>query len=183
EVLTLTGHPERANPFGDRVRALPFHFDKPDALAETLRGAATLYNTYWIRFDYGGTTFAKAVANTRVLIRAAEEAGVRRIVHISITNASEASPPPYFPAQGELETALRPSRLRYAILRPTVIFGAEDILINNIAWMVRRFPIFPIPGSGEYRLQPVFVDDLAALAVEAGARDDKLELDAVGPDI
>lgn len=73
--------------------------------------------------------------------------------------------------------------LSYAIVRPTVIFGLEDILINNIAWCLRTFPVFAIPGSGAYRLQPVFAEDLAELAVEAAQATHIVELDAVGPDI
>src|SRR5207248_4784552 len=128
-------------------------------------------------------TFERAVENTRTLIRAAEEAGIRRIVHISITHAAEESPLGYFRGKGQIEAAIRAARLSHAILRPTVIFGPEDILINNIAWMLRRFPLFPIPGSGEYRLQPVFVEDVAELAVAAGEREKNEVFDAVGPDI
>jgi uncharacterized protein YbjT (DUF2867 family) len=127
-------------------------------------------------------TYAKAVANTKTLLKAAEEAGVRRIVHISIANASERSPFPYFRGKGILETAIRRSKLSYAILRPTVIFGPEGILINNIAWLLRRFPVFGVPGAGRYRVQPVFVEDVAALAVAAGERADDLVFDAVGPE-
>jgi NADH dehydrogenase len=181
-VLTLTGHPNRPNPFGDRVAVAPFQFDDPAAMADSLRGARTLYNTYWIRFPYGGITFADAVANTKTLLEAAEMAGVRRVVHISIANASERSPFPYFRGKAIVERAILDSKLSYAIIRPTVIFGAEGILINNIAWLLRRFPVFAVPGSGRYRVQPVFVEDVAALAVEAGARDENLIFDAAGPE-
>ena len=132
-VRTLTGHPNRPNPFGNRVSAAPFNFDNPAELTTTLQGAATLYNTYWIRFPYGHVTYDKAVAHTKILINAAKEAGIRRIVHISITNASEGSPFPYFRGKGILENVIIHSNLSYAIIRPTVIFGYEDILINNIA--------------------------------------------------
>ena len=181
-VVTLTGHPHRPSPFGEAVRALPFSFQDPAALTESLRGAATLYNTYWVRFPYRGVTYQQAVEHSRVLIAAAREAGVRRIVHISITNASEASPFPYFRGKGQVERAVVESGVPYAILRPRVVFGREDILINNIAWLVRRFPVFAVPGSGAYRLQPVYVEDVAELAVEAGAREDDVVLDAVGPE-
>ncbi len=182
-VLTLTNHPERPNPFGEEVAVAPYDFERPEALVETLRGATTLYNTYWVRFDHGRTTFVQAVANSRALFRAAAAAGVERVVHVSITNASESSTLPYFRGKGEVEAALRQVDVSHAILRPTVVFGPEDILINNIAWLLRRFPLFPVPGSGEYRLQPVFVDDLARLAVEAGESGESVVLDAVGPEI
>jgi nucleoside-diphosphate-sugar epimerase len=182
-VLTLTGHPTREDPFGDRVSVAPFNFDNQSQLTESLRGATTLFNTYWVRFSHGRVTFDNAVANTKTLIRAAEEAGVRRIVHVSITNASESSPLPYFRGKALLEQAIMQSGLSYAIIRPTVIFGTEDILINNIAWFLRRFPVFAVPGSGDYRLQPIFVEDLTEIAVSAAHRDENLAVDAVGPEV
>jgi len=184
DVITLTGRPERALPeFAGRVRAFPFHFDEPKQLRASLEGVDTLYNTYWVRFDHGEQTFALAVENTRALFGAARAAGVRRVVHVSITNPSLDSPLPYFQGKAALEQSLIESGLSYAILRPTVIYGAEDILINNIAWILRHFPVFAIPGSGSYRLQPIFVEDMAELAVQAGLRTENLVSDAVGPDI
>ncbi len=182
-VRTLTGHPDRQNPFASQVPAFPFNFDRPSDLADSLRGVVTLYNTYWIRFSYGQLTFDRAVENTKVLIKAAEEAGVQRFVHLSITSASPDSSLPYFRGKGLVEKAITESRLSYAIIRPTVIFGAESILINNIAWLLKWFPIFIIPGSGDYRLQPVFVEDVAEIAVSAAHKDDNMVIDAVGPEI
>ncbi|MFQ5898845.1 MAG: SDR family oxidoreductase [Candidatus Methylomirabilia bacterium] len=181
-VRTLTGHPDREGPFGDRVSVAPFNFDRPGELRRSLQGATTLYNTYWVRFSYGRVTFDRAVDNTKTLIKAAEEAGVGRIVHVSITNASEDSRLPYFRGKGLSEKAVMHSNLSYAILRPTVIFGAEDILVNNLAWLLRRFPVFAVPGSGEYRLRPVFVEDVAEIAVSLAHEDDNIVLDAVGPE-
>jgi len=181
-VRTLTGHVNRQNPFGDQVSVSPFNFDKPEELTESLRGATTIYNTYWVRFSHGQATFDRAIENTRTLIKAAEEAGVGRIVHISITNASEDSFLPYFRGKGLLEKAIVHSRLSHAIIRPTVIFGAEDILINNIAWLLRRFPVFAVPGRGDYRVQPVFVEDVAEMAVRGGYEAESTIMDAVGPE-
>jgi uncharacterized protein YbjT (DUF2867 family) len=182
-VKTLTAHPAQSNPFGNAVAAIPFNFERPAALADSLRGAATVFNTYWIRFERGAMTFDRAVQNITTLIEATRQAGVRRFVQISITNASAASPLPYFRGKGVIEETLRASGLSYVIMRPTVIFGPEDILINNIAWSLRRFPIFAVPGDGEYRMQPVFAEDLAELAVNAAQQADNVELDAVGPEI
>ncbi|MEX2226183.1 MAG: NAD(P)H-binding protein [Dehalococcoidia bacterium] len=182
EVRTITGHPGRPGPFGDRVRAYPFSFEDPSRLVEALRGASVLYNTYWVRFSRGASTFDAAVNNTRTLIRAAEEAGIERIVHVSITNPSETSSLPYFRGKALLERAIRESSLSHAILRPAVIFGDEDVLINNIAWLLRRFPLFVVPGLGEYRLQPIYVDDMAELAVSCGESRDNVTIDAIGPD-
>lgn len=182
-VRTLTGHPNRQNPFGNQVSVVPFNFDNPSELTKSLEGASTLYNTYWIRFSRGQLTFDKAVENTKTLIKAAEEAGVGKMVHVSITNASEDSPLPYFRGKGLVEKAIMQSNLSYAIIRPTVIFGVEDILINNIAWLLRRFPLFAVPGSGDYRLQPAFVEDVVEIAVSAAHHPGNTIVDAVGPEI
>ena len=181
-VKTLTGNPDRPNPFGDQVSVAPFSFDDPDALAESLRGADVLYNTYWIRFSRGKLTFDTAVENSKVLFGAAKAAGVRRVVHVSITNPSADSPLPYFSGKARLEKALAQSGLSHAILRPTVIFGPEDILINNIAWLLRRSPIFAVLGSGDYQLQPIFVEDMAELVVRLGEERDNTTIDAIGPE-
>lgn len=182
-VITLTNHPNRPDPFEGRVRAFPLNFADASSLTSSLRGVETLVNTYWIRFDKDANTQPAAVENTRRLVQAAVAAGVKRIVHISITNPSVDSPLPYFWGKAANEKAVTDSGTSYAILRPTVLFGAEDILINNIAWLLRRFPFFALPGDGSYRLQPVFVDDLAALAVDAVYESGNSVRDAVGPDI
>src|SRR6266702_3983347 len=179
---TLTGHPDRPNPFGDRVSAFPFDFEDREKLAEHLGGARTLYNTYWVRFPQGDVTFDGAVRNTEALVGAADDAGVKRIVHLSITNPTEDSPYPYFRGKFRIERTIRESSLSHAIVRPTVIFGKEDILINNVAYLLRRFPVFAIPGSGTYRVRPVFVEDVAELCVRAGQRDENEVMDAVGPE-
>src|SRR5687767_10955832 len=167
-VRTLTNSPNRPNTFGSRVEVRPLSFDDPGKLTESLRGADVLYNTYWVRFNQPGFTHAEAVTNTRRLFDAAKRAGVRRVVHVSITNPSEDSPLEYFRGKAELERSLVESALSNAILRPAVLFGGEDILINNIAWALRRFPVFAVFGSGDYKLQPIHVDDFAAIAVEQG---------------
>lgn len=181
-VKTLTGHPSRPDPFHGGVEVMPLAFDRPAELAGSLRGASTLYNTYWVRFEYGTATFERAIQNTLTLFQAARDAGVPRIVHLSITGARVDSALPYFRGKALLEEALTASGLGYAILRPTVIFGSEDILINNIAWILRTLPVFAIPGDGRYRVQPVYVDDVARIAVDAGHRTTNLVVDAVGPE-
>lgn len=181
-VRTLTNSTQRHNPFGSLVEAHPYHFDRPDELVRSLDGAAVLYNTYWVRFDHRDFTHSQAVQNTLTLFDAARRAGVRRVVHISITNPSLDSPLPYFRGKAQLEVALQESGLSYAILRPAVLFGKEDILINNIAWMLRRFPVFAVFGDGNYRLQPIYVDDLAELAVQYGQIEENVVIDAIGPE-
>ncbi len=182
-VRTLTGHPRNANGFAGPIDVRPLDFTRPAELAASLRGAATLYNTYWVRFDRGRVTYAQAVENTRILLRAAAEAGVRRVVHVSVTKPSADSPLPYFRGKAQVEEAVALSGLSYAILRPTLVFGKEDILVNNIAWLLRRFPAFAIPGKGDYRVQPVYVDDVADQAVRAARSQENYLADLAGPEV
>jgi NADH dehydrogenase len=181
-VRTLTNSPSRKNFFGNRVDVHPLNFDDRDQLSRSLEGARVLYNTYWVRFNYGNFSFAQAVENTWKLFAAAGRAGVSRVVHVSITNPSEDSPLEYFRGKAVLERALRESGLSYAILRPAVLFGGEDILINNIAWALRHLPVFGVFGSGDYRLQPIHVHDFADLAVAQGADRENRTIDAIGPE-
>ncbi len=183
-VRTLTNSSHRPNPFDGRIEVHPFSFDEPAKLAESLIGATVLYNTYWVRFNYGRGPFTHetAVVNTLKLFEAARRAGVPRIVHVSITNPSIGSPLEYFRDKAVLEQALTGSGFSYAILRPAVLFGHEDILVNNIAWTLRRFPVFGVFGDGRYRLQPIHVEDFARLAVAMGASTDRAVIDAVGPE-
>jgi NADH dehydrogenase len=181
EVITLTGHPNRPDPFGGKVKAYPLDFEET-SMTRSLQGVDVLVNTYWVRFDKGENTQPRAVENTRKLVNAAKAAGVKRIVHISIANPSADSHLPYYWGKAANEKAVMESGLSYAILRPTVLIGKEDILINNIAFLLRRLPFFLIPGDGSYGIQPVYVEDLADLAVEAVYSKEDYVIDAVGPD-
>jgi NADH dehydrogenase len=181
-VRTLTHSPDRAHPFGDRVEIRPFHFQDPDRLAASVAGARVLYNTYWVRFNHRDFRYAQAVENTRTLFAAARRAGVARVVHVSITNPSEDSPLEYFRGKATLERALRESGLSHAILRPAVLFGGEDILINNMAWSLRHLPAFGVFGDGQYRMQPIHVHHFADLAVAQGLEGENRTIDAIGPE-
>jgi uncharacterized protein YbjT (DUF2867 family) len=184
EVITLTNSPDRSNRFGGSIKAFPYNFAKPLELEKSLRGIDVLINTYWVRFDHPPHfTFAQAIINSKVLLDAAKRAGVRRLVHISITNPDANSPLPYFRGKAEIENYLRQLGISFAILRPAVLFGKEDILINNIAWALRRLPVFGIYGDGRYRLEPIYVDDLAAAAVDQITQESNETIDAIGPEI
>jgi nucleoside-diphosphate-sugar epimerase len=179
-VRTLTGHPDRA-PAGTAIEVRPLRFNQAQ-LARSLRGARTLFNTYWVRFAHGQVSHEKAVAQSRVLFQAAAEAGVRRIVHVSITHPDADSPYPYFRGKAAVEQALADLGLSHAVLRPSILFGGDGVLINNIAWLLRHLPVFAVGGTGEYRIRPIHVDDLARLAVRAADSGQTEVIDAVGPD-
>jgi NADH dehydrogenase len=180
-VRTVTGHPQR-RPSNSPIEVRPLQFGDPRELVESMRGAETLYNTYWVRFPHGGIDFQTAVANSRTLFQAARQGGIERIVHVSITHPDIGSPYPYFRGKAEVEQILAQLGVPYAILRPATLFGGDGVLLNNIAWLLRRLPIFGIGGSGDYRIRPIHVDDLARLAVKAGTESANDVMDAVGPE-
>ncbi|MBA3375602.1 MAG: NAD(P)H-binding protein [Actinobacteria bacterium] len=179
-VRTLTRRRHPSHPLAGKVETVQMRFD--DSLVDSLRGTDTLYNTYWVRFERGSTTFERAAENTALLFRAAREAGVRRIVHVSVANPDPGSPFPYFRGKAATEQTLRDSGLSFAIVRPTLVYGPEDILVNNIAWALRHVPLFLVAGDGRDEVQPVSVGDTAAICADAGGRSDDVVLDAAGPE-
>jgi uncharacterized protein YbjT (DUF2867 family) len=180
QVRTLTGHPDRA-PRGTEIECRPLDFTDERELSDSMAGAHTLYNTYWVRFAHGAISHQLAVANSKVLFGAAARAGVQRIVHVSITNPSLSSADSYFRGKAEVEQALAQCGVPYAVARPAVLFGGSGVLVNNIAWLLRRLPVFAIGGRGGYRLRPIHINDLASLLADLGDRTDSVTLDAVGP--
>ncbi len=179
-VRTLTRRPDPSHPLAPLVEVAPLAFD--DSLVQSLRGADTLYATYWVRFERGQATFDAAVSNIGILLDAAVRAGIRRVVHISVANPHERSPFPYFRGKAQAEALVRASGLSYAIVRPTLVFGPEDILVNDIAWILRRAPLFLVPGDGRYEVQPISVGDTARICVDAGAAPGDTVVDAAGPE-
>jgi NADH dehydrogenase len=187
-VLTLTAHPTRRAPTGapsrhrgpDEVR--PLDFQNPAELRQSLAGVDTLFNTYWVRSPRAGTSFDRAVENTASLFDAAVDAGVRRVVHLSITHADARSPYPYFAGKGRVEEYLSTLPLTYAVLRPAILFGGRAVLLNNIAWLLRHLPVFAVGDGGRYAVRGIHIDDLAHLCADEAEADRTVTRDAVGPE-
>lgn len=177
-VRTLTGHPPTD---AGAVEVRPFTFDDPDALADAFRGVRTFFNTYWMRTgDESG--YETAVARCTALIDAATRAGVERIVHLSVAHPSLDSPYPYFRAKARVEQVLRECAVPSAVVRPALIFGGESALLHNLAWLMRRLPVFGVAAGGDYRVRPVHVDDVARLCVDGATAAEPTTVDAVGPE-
>ena len=184
QVQSLTGHPGRPNPFGRQIPMHPFNFNQPELLARNLTGTDTLFNTYWVRAPEFGQSHHQCVQDSQTLFEAAQQAGVRRIVHVSITGANTRSDLSYFQGKGRVEQALRElNHVSHTILRPTILYSLDDILLNNMAWTMRKFPVVLMPGNGQYTIQPTHVVDLARLAVSHSQEDDNVTIDAVGPEV
>ena len=183
EVVTLSRRTGAGDPLASRLTVRPLAPTTPVAeLAESLAGVDVLFNTYWMRFPRGGSTFEGAVARSAEVLAAARTAGVRRVVHVSVVGAQADAETPYVRAKAALESVVRSSGMEWVIVRPTLTYGPGDILINNLAWALRRLPVYGMPGLGRYTVQPVHVDDVARICVEAADGPAGLTLDAAGPE-
>ena len=182
-VRTLTSHPPAGTATG--IEVFDYAWDDQDRLVEAFSGVSCFYNTYWMRMGDGGGSYDLAVERCLQLIAAAEAAGVERIVHVSVAHPSLDSPYPYFRGKAKVERRLESSTVPATAVRPTLIFGGDSVLINNLAWILRRLPVFAVSGRGHYRVRPVHVDDIARICVDAGQQFDPAPfevIDAVGPD-
>lgn len=182
ELITLTNRRPENDPFAGKVAAFPLQFADRAALANSLGGVDVLINTYWVRFNHKNFNHEDAVKNSGILFETAKMAGIKRIVHTSIANPSENSPFEYYRGKARIEKKLFESDIPHTILRPTVIFGANDILLNNIAWTLRSFPVMGIFGDGCYRIRPIHVNDFAELAADSVEESGNLTINAVGPE-
>ena len=182
-VRTLTNRRAPINDPGGAIDIRPLQFDDRERLADSLRGAQTLVNTYWVRYPSVGVSFDRAVENTRMLFDAAVEARVQRVVQVSVSNPSLDSPLGYYRGKAQAEAIVRSLPISHAIVRPTLIVGEHDILVNNIAWFLRRFPVFAMPGSSRYRLQPVTLDEAGEIIAEAALGSDNMTIDIAGPEV
>ena len=183
DVMTLTRRVDHTDALARTIQAVRLDFGRPAELADALVGVDTLFNTYWIRFPRGAETFERAIAETNVLLLAARRAGVRRIVHVSVVGAHSEAPTPYVRAKAVVEAAVQASGMEWSIARPTLTYGPGDILINNMAWALRRLPVYGMPGSGAYTIQPVHVDDVARICIDLADGDAGRTVDAAGPDV
>jgi uncharacterized protein YbjT (DUF2867 family) len=182
DVVTLTRRSGAADPLAARIEVRQLTGAGVPGLAAALAGAETLFNTYWLRFPRGTDTFEGAVARSGELLAAARAAGVRRVVHVSVVNAAADAETPYVRAKAATEALVRASGLDWAIVRPTLTYGPNDILINNLAWALRRLPVYGLPGLGRYTVQPVHVDDVARICIEAASGPSGVTVDAAGPE-
>ena len=186
QVKTLTNAIDRDDPFDGRVEVMPLDFEDRDSIVRSLRGAAVLYNTYWVRYNKksGGYDHSLATENCSILFDAALEAGVGRVVHFSVSNPEDAPRWTYFQGKVDAERALRESGNSYAVIRPTLLFGGDrNVLVNNMAWLIRCFPVFGVFGWGNYPVQPVHVEDVARISIEVGMKDENITLDVAGTEV
>jgi uncharacterized protein YbjT (DUF2867 family) len=126
-------------------------------------GADCVVNAISLYVERGTDTFHSVHVETAAKIaRAARQAGIRRFVHVSGIGANTASSSPYIRSRGEGEAAVQTAFPGAVIVRPAVMFAPDDAFLTTILRLLQSLPAYPIFGDGRARLQPVYVDDVAA---------------------
>jgi uncharacterized protein YbjT (DUF2867 family) len=185
-VRCLVRDPRRANPLA-RLGCELVAGDMTDAesLRAAVEGVESVVHLVAIR-QGGQEQFERIMTQgTRDLLAAAQEVGVRRFVHMSALGVSEETKDlvPYYRAKWEMEQAVQSSSLPAVIFRPSFVFGADGGILPTFRKLAKLAPVTPITGSGEQRLQPIWVDDVASYFVAAvdGSVEGTYELG--GPDV
>lgn len=182
KISVLSSHPRRSHEFAQGIEVNPYNFGQYDEMVKNFRDADCFINTYWVRLNFRNSSFREAVRNSQKLVDACKESGVKRIVHISVANPSHDYAYEYYRGKMEVEDYIRKSGISYAILRPTLLFGDEEILVNNITWLIRKYGFFFIFGDGKYKVTPVFVNDVAREVVRQSQLEENVTEDVVGPE-
>jgi uncharacterized protein YbjT (DUF2867 family) len=146
----------------------------PESLRRAILGADTIVHLVAIRQGRESDFQRIMVDGTRFLLAAAREANVGRFVHMSALGTSEQTKDlvPYYRAKWETEQLVRSAGIPYVIFRPSFVFGPDGGILPTFVRLARLTPVTPIIGSGRQRIQPMWVEDVAAYFAEAVERDD-----------
>lgn len=173
QVRVAVRHPEHASFLAAASTAgqiVPVYADVWDeaSVGPAVDGADAVVNTVGHYVEQGKASFAAIHGQgAKQVARASAIAGVLRLVHISGLGADPASGSPYVRARGIGERLVKEAFPEATILRPSVLFGPGDAFLNRLAGLARVMPVLPLFGTGETRLQPVYVRDVAEAAAQA----------------
>jgi uncharacterized protein YbjT (DUF2867 family) len=163
----LAGHLQPMGAVG-QIQPVQANLRYPESLARAVEGAGAVVNAVGILAPSGRQTFESIhVDGARAIARAAREAGVKRLVHVSAIGADKASPSRYARSKAAGELAVLEEFPSAIIVRPSIVFGPEDDFFNRFAAMARVSPVLPLVGGGKTRFQPVYVGDVAAAIANA----------------
>jgi len=160
-VRIASRHPARAE--GDNVEQIVADAHDERSVEAAVVGADGVVNAISLYVEHGGDTFHSVHVEAAARIaRVARRAGIRRFVHLSGIGTDAASPSPYIRNRGEGEAAVQAAFPGAVVIRPAVMFAPDDAFLTTILGLLRTLPAYPLFGDGRTRLQPVYVDDVAA---------------------
>jgi NADH dehydrogenase len=177
--------------FAGAVEAREADVRDPVSLATAMGGAQVVINA--VQFPGSpvenrrkGWTFEETdLKATRNQVEAARDAGVRRFVYVSGVGAARDAEKHWFRYKWEAEQYLQASGLEWVVVRPTWVFGPDDVSLNRFLAMARFLPFLPMFGDGKQQMQPVFIDDVARILADASRVPEAAGcvLEAGGPDV
>jgi uncharacterized protein YbjT (DUF2867 family) len=160
-VCIASRHPARAE--ADNVEQIVADAHDERSVEAAVAGADGVVNAISLYVEHGGDTFHSVHVEAAARIaRVARRAGIKRFVHLSGIGADAASPSPYIRNRGEGEAAVQAAFPGAVVIRPAVMFAPDDAFLTTILGLLRTLPAYPLFGDGRTRLQPVYVDDVAA---------------------
>jgi uncharacterized protein YbjT (DUF2867 family) len=168
-----------------RVTTVSGAIEDEDSLIRCFTGCRTVFHLVGIIAETRDKTFQRTVADgTAKVVAAAKKCGVQKIIYLSALGTEEKAVSRYFRAKWEAEQHIIRSGLGFAIFRPSIVYGIEDKFINMLADMIRRGPAVPVIGDGLYEIQPVYVEELCAVAARAALKDETTGqiYEVVGPE-
>jgi uncharacterized protein YbjT (DUF2867 family) len=167
---------EKVKTAGDvgQITLMRANLRAPQSVAHAIAGSQAVINAAGIAFEHGRQRYKTVHAGgARTIAEAARAAGVERLIHVSGIGADSRSwKNRYVQSKVEAEDAIVAGFETATILRPSVVFGSDDVLFNRLARIAAMAPFMPVVGSGRAKVQPVFVGDVAAAAVAVLARPD-----------
>ena len=162
--------------FGDDVDARVGDVRDPATLAPAMQGVDVVVNAvqfpnFPIENRRKGWTFEDVdLKGTRYQVDAAKDAGVRRVVYISGVGASKDAGKHWFRYKWEAEKYLQDSGLEWVVIRPTWVYGPDDVALNRFLGFAKRLPFIPMFGDGKQSMQPVFIDDVGRVGADAALK-------------
>ncbi|HEX6840425.1 MAG TPA: complex I NDUFA9 subunit family protein [Stellaceae bacterium] len=189
-VRVASRHPERAvaqsGSYRSPFEAIAADVNDQSSVARALAGAHAAVNAVSLYVEDGKHTFRSVhVLAAERVARQAAALGVGRFIHVSGVGADPTSRSPYIRSRGDGEIAVLKEFPAATIIRPTVMCGPDDSFITTIAKLLRVLPIYPMFGHGKTRLQPVYVEDVAAAIARIISLDEPLggSYELAGPEV
>lgn len=166
-LLVNRTNPDLISPTG-RIKTFRGSIEDDTALTECFTGCDVVYHLVGLIAETRTKTFQKTVVEgTGHVVAAARTAGVKKIIYLSAAGAKPDAQSTYYRTKFQAERQVLASGLDYTIFRSSIVYGLQDKFINMLAGMIRRSPVLPVIGDGQYRLQPVYVEELCAVMARA----------------
>jgi len=154
------------------IEYTPGNVLEPASLREVMAGCDAVIHLVGVILEVKGATFERIHhQGTENVVEAAKSSGIRRFLHMSALGTRPNAVAEYHKTKWKGEEVVRASGIPWVILRPSIIYGQGDGFTTQMLDLMRKAPLRPIVGSGKYRVQPIFIEDVVDCFVQALTRD------------